>query len=814
LDPNAANTIRVQTLKMLLDVSAALDTPLGQTNKLISADQRFNQQRRQDLLTRMDSLYSDLDRVTGELAVLKVERERLNKENADDATKNLKQAEVDAATARQDIINQRLKATSDEIKGLTSASGTLAGPNLSENNSRVPDAIADQLLKDKDLIHGDARLSASTMLDNHIQMQYELIAKQLTLLRDEVAPGERLVFLELPASFYTTPGKAEEILAQVWWRIDGFRRTDEFERGIFDLDVLRKDTRNLYDTNRLTRLQWIDAQTRMDLAEADVRNKELERKDLDRQRILQGGAQTMPTPPVIADNPPPSPVTAYYTEKPYEYYTPLEAMDQRWRHAVRTVDLIPRQSSLNVNDIQDTVKAGRISAAFSFLFGFGAKVDFQRQRELYEEYLHQEIFASGFGKGEQTFGWTYGPTPGTKRIAPGLRTSYAVLIVPDTATMLHMTAKACYFPRKAYAPDDFRQVTSNDWFNGLEKRCTGDNNQIFDVPIPGTRDNNFWLTEVRYKPVAPGQRTVVFLHGDNISAQTGVLVNGTPLRPAVGVAQPDLNDPKLEEDLLSSGENAVSGYYELVNRSQMALVFKMPKDFKGTPVITLVSPGRGRNINAIPLRINSGDIKPLNDAEAMFADDVPAPVFSISNLEILTMTPQVNAYQIVANLSGTLFDEKPDQLVVNGRPMLHTDFLSKGLFRLTFLLQPEDQVLNFTIKQGDKVAQKSFSKPVTLKVDKFDILNFQPPDKKTKGAVTIRLQGVGFGSGLTVSVNGVAVPQNQFIVISETEAVLVVKQPDETLLITVNNPATGGSTSVLVVRPTSSKEPASTERKP
>ena len=38
LDPNAANGIRIQTLKMLLDISAALDMPLGRTNKLINDD--------------------------------------------------------------------------------------------------------------------------------------------------------------------------------------------------------------------------------------------------------------------------------------------------------------------------------------------------------------------------------------------------------------------------------------------------------------------------------------------------------------------------------------------------------------------------------------------------------------------------------------------------------------------------------------------------------------------------------------------------------------------------------------------------------
>ena len=43
-------------------------------------------------------------------------------------------------------------------------------------------------------LFSDPKLNAITKLDNHIQLQYEIIARQLTLLRDEVRPGERLVF--------------------------------------------------------------------------------------------------------------------------------------------------------------------------------------------------------------------------------------------------------------------------------------------------------------------------------------------------------------------------------------------------------------------------------------------------------------------------------------------------------------------------------------------------------------------------------------------------------------------------------------------
>ena len=199
----------------------------------------------------------------------------------------------------------------------------------------------------------------------------------------------------------------------------------------------------------------------------------------------------------------------------------------------------------------------------------------------------------------------------------------------------------------------------------------------------------------------------------------------------------------------------------------------------------------------------------------MFADDAPAPALSISDLEILTIQPIAGApgHTITANLSGTLFT-KSDTFIVNGRSVSAADYLGRSLYRLKFDMLPEDQTLNVIIQQGENIARKSFSKPVTLKIDKFDVLNFKPASPKEKGALTIRLKGTGFETGLAVSINGVAVaPPNQLIVVSPTEAVLLVNDPPETMLLTIQNTATGGSTSVLVVRPNVPEERAN-ERTP
>ena len=61
---------------------------------------------------------------------------------------------------------------------------------------------------------------------------------------------------------------------------------------------------------------------------------------------------------------------------------------------VRTVELIPRQSSLNVNDMNLKVKAGALNFVFSTLFGFGSQLKAQRQREQF-----WSLFSRNFTRG-------------------------------------------------------------------------------------------------------------------------------------------------------------------------------------------------------------------------------------------------------------------------------------------------------------------------------------------------------------------------------------------------------------------------------
>src|SRR5205085_3007864 len=80
------------------------------------------------------------------------------------------------------------------------------------------DAAAKQIEK----FNQAPKINASLQLDNFLQMQYEIISKQLSLLRDELGPGERLVFLELPQTVNVAHHEADSKWAQSWWKIAGY----------------------------------------------------------------------------------------------------------------------------------------------------------------------------------------------------------------------------------------------------------------------------------------------------------------------------------------------------------------------------------------------------------------------------------------------------------------------------------------------------------------------------------------------------------------------------------------------------------------
>src|SRR6185503_11051585 len=139
--------------------------------------------------------------------------------------------------------------------------------------------------------------------DNHIQLQYEIISKQLTLLRDEVGPGERLVFLELPQSINATQDKAENKLAQVWWRIAGYTTVNKsvvfseelanLQKQIGSIDINIEQNQTLIEKNKKNSDALGAQLSRLCKQKADRENeKENKKKDLADAQTAKDAAET------------------------------------------------------------------------------------------------------------------------------------------------------------------------------------------------------------------------------------------------------------------------------------------------------------------------------------------------------------------------------------------------------------------------------------------------------------------------------------------------------------------------------------------
>lgn len=922
LDPNITHATRIQILKQLLQIGAEFNQGIGFQNRRIVENAEFNDNRRREVTTRRSSLQDESLKLTRQISALEDERARMDTDpSATEESKKLKDTEIRNKRQELAAVKEQISQDTDELKTLTAdASATPTSPTPIPSPMQLPSSALESLIQKnaEKLLEAakDPKLNATTMLDNTVQLQYEIIAKQLTLLRDEVGAGERLVFLELPQSIYTTPGDGDEKMAQTWWHVNGYTRTDPLVRLLLELYEVeqkwykiqevpafenaeakighlkctlpdRNRIEDLYEDDRgnrqlaamyhdlkcerenardatlaklfreannlFSRVEQSGARDTSETVEAIRRlvgRQRNEVKDVEGKRV-DVVVDTKPTPGITAQSQtdeatrrkkindikeellkilskPPSAGTAKELndlgaklnlgDNPFERGMEFIRLDEETvrgfgardieRHTVRAVDIIPRQSSLNVNDIQNTVKATGILAAFKFLFGFAGQVNFQRQREQFEQFLHQELYASGFGKGNRDFGWTFGALPGTKRVAPGVRTTFAALVVPQDAESIVMSARGCYFPRKNYQPLDFQDTAHDDWDRTSRfKRYNCSDEQSYILAIPGGGEaSNFWVTNVDYQDGQNGgQFVTVSVRGKNFSSQMGVLVDGVPLFATVGLAQPHLMPRKVvpegqPQQLLSDGctnAQGICGRYERIDSEQIVFSFKMPTNYVGTPTITLIAPGKAVDLNSIPrLRINrEANLNLRNEAAFMFGT---RPV-SIADLQFLNV-PQIGA-NVTALLTGTGFDRFKDRLYLNGVDLRvvprRADFRSATLYELQFSL-PASDTLKVTLVRDKEIVTKSFSNPAALTIASASVASFEPATNGRPAALVVRLRGTGFTSPPRLRANLDGADLTRLVFISPTEVMLRLANPQSPIVISLTDTVLNTTASTVV----------------
>jgi hypothetical protein len=969
LDPNEIAGLRFDVMRMMIEFGATFNQADLATNRLLSENRTFNAERRQELLTERDGLRRDSLRLTGEIEELEIEKAGTDDEEA----KKKIDARIAAKQTRLAKVDKEIEQLNAELGTLTAPSGdpkaTTGGATFSKDKlptSDFDDAFKAAAKKQIEKFNDSPQLNASLRLENFLQMQYEIISKQLSLLRDELGPGERLVFLELPQTVNAAHHESDKKWAQSWWRIAGYthrrripgppvpapaptpRPKDSYEpiTTTKDIDAIFNGSQfsvpvvpvalnpcinqtpvTHSNTNaigigsgpsKIVVKATTGRVTSVSVTLHGFRHSVPDDVDLmlvgpDGQNVLilsdVGGANpandlnitlrdnpaapfpplpnagplinnttysptnyagapdnfpaTAPTPlggssfsifngtdpngdwtlysvdnngavtgsisggwslTITTDCPEQAPHMAHYTDQFVDlntfptpsalvpYLSSFNPHPPRFENrSVRTVELIPRQSSLNVNDMKLRTRAGAFNFVLSTLFGFGSQLSVQRQREQFAQFVQQELYSAAFGKGSREFGWTFTPMPGTDRLQSGVRTTYAIVVVPDNATSIVLETNGCYFPRSSHQPIDFDDTKSNDWnvLNRSSRNCgvTEDSNRrskAFVVPIPAARvdgGNEFWVDKINFVAVAKGKRIVVAISGKNFSPQIGVLIDGVPLVHSIGMAQPLIRDDsaagKATVQELGTGE--IRGQIERIDTEKIIFSFTMPPDYSGTPTITLVAPGRATNLNDLPLMINRTPNIPLEAFPTKMFGNSPAPDdFRIDRVRIFRGPND----DLTALISGAGFVDTGaglPRVLVNGAAPLTAVRETATLMRVIFE-PPLDSAIKVTMmsQNADPAKRKTIESeavpnPVFLSVSDVEVILYEAATEDEPATLVVKITGTGFTDKLKSSIGDIAVK-------SATEAVLTITDPKAASIVTLEDEDSGQKVKAVITR--------------
>src|ERR1044072_3224612 len=229
LDPNEIAGLRFDVMRMLVEFGATFNQADLATNRLLSENRTFNAERRQELLTERDGLRRESVNLAGEIEALQTEKATTEDKDA----QKVLEARIAAKTNRLTRVDKEIETLNGELATLNAPSGqpTATTGGATFDASKLPKSDFDEAFKAAaakqiDKFNQSPQLNASLKLDNFLQMQYEIISKQLSLLRDELGPGERLVFLELPQTVNASHHESNKKWAQSWWKIAGYTRRE------------------------------------------------------------------------------------------------------------------------------------------------------------------------------------------------------------------------------------------------------------------------------------------------------------------------------------------------------------------------------------------------------------------------------------------------------------------------------------------------------------------------------------------------------------------------------------------------------------
>lgn len=492
------------------------------------------------------------------------------------------QAEFKAGAAE---LSERQKAIQAEITRLeaqrsaantdapTPPSLTTTGPAVGADGQIASANLLSELFKDTDMkaaileqvrkaITTDPKAPYVQQLNNVVDGYLQTISHRLTMLRQSVDPNYDLYFMEATASVEPSK-KAKHHIARARWMFAG---------GTIDYDELAQNLPNR-QALALRALMTTDRNPRS--VQSLLSSLQDKGEDEGARRSVN------------------------LDSKPFVF------------------EMSPGQAAVNIARSEVRESRFRIVGIFKTLIGWGGGVDYQRQRDIFRQFLQQDVFIAAQGKGSSSeFGWDFSPMPGSEYLAPGAYTSYGVIAIPKFWNTIRFATKGDWTlkPERGGEAVPVREITSNASCLAVEELCPHRRirQDPFSIKLPEPSD--YWIDRLLYDAVPAGEEISVIIMGKGFSQETSVLINNIPLDPRWRLIDPTSSDvsysgPRNGASPIAvepgGGERKVVGSFELMSSDSIAMKFRLPDKFVGIPQITVISPRKSIHINDLrDMKIN------------------------------------------------------------------------------------------------------------------------------------------------------------------------------------------------------------------
>src|SRR5438094_1639320 len=145
LDPNEIAGFRFDVMRMLVEFGATFNQADLASNRLLTANQTFNSERRQKLLDDRARLSDESVRLSGEIKDLEFEKV----DTEDEAQKKRLDAKIAATTAHQARVDKQIESIDAELKTLNAPSGTPTATTggATFDASKLPASVFDEAFK-------------------------------------------------------------------------------------------------------------------------------------------------------------------------------------------------------------------------------------------------------------------------------------------------------------------------------------------------------------------------------------------------------------------------------------------------------------------------------------------------------------------------------------------------------------------------------------------------------------------------------------------------------------------------------------------